>query len=160
MTRDVTVIVSGLHMDAARTQDRESLKKDLKKAPDGDGLQTIRTEASGNYYFRGGKHYIMYEETSEDISGTVKNTIKIDGSGIVEIKKSGAAAVTMVFQEGNVSRARYRNAFGEFLLEIYTEFLEVTKDEQEIRVRICYRLEAGGAPVSDCEVCIHIISQM
>ena len=58
MTKDVIVNISGLHME--RTEEENT------NAP-------IEVVAPATYFFRNGKHYILYEEVEESVSNVTKN---------------------------------------------------------------------------------------
>ena len=68
MTKDVLVSISGLHMD----MDAQI------PGPDEDDVIEVVTPAT--YYYRNGKHYIIYDEIVEGVSDTIKNKIKISGT--------------------------------------------------------------------------------
>ena len=57
MTKDILINISGLQMDV-------------------DPNDPIEMMTTGAYYLRNGKHYILYDELSED-NEIVKNVIKI-----------------------------------------------------------------------------------
>ena len=70
------------------------------------GLENISEEESeaievvtpANYYCKNGKHYILYDEVTEGISGVTKNKIKISGEDSLEIMKSGISNAHMIFE--------------------------------------------------------------
>ena len=49
MTKDVLVSISGLHTDVMQETEEEN--------------EAIEVVNPANYYFRNGKHYIVYDET-------------------------------------------------------------------------------------------------
>ena len=69
MTKEVLVSISGKHIDIMDDPARGYEVGD-------DGIEVV-TPAS--YYWRNGKHYILYDEVMEGIPGVVKNKIKITG---------------------------------------------------------------------------------
>ena len=77
MTKDVLVSISGLHMDMNA------------EIPGPDAEDVIEVVTPATYYEKNGKHYILYDEVVEGVSGTIKNKIKISGTDSVEIMKSG-----------------------------------------------------------------------
>ena len=76
MTRDVLISISG-------SQSSES---------DQDEIEMVTT---GNYFFKEGKHYILYEEIA-DKGDVIKNTIKVTKDSMEMIKR-GSASLHMVF---------------------------------------------------------------
>ena len=67
MTRDVIVRISGLHQDA------------MEDLPDEENVP-IEVMSPGSYYWRNGKHYVIYDEVTEGIPGVTQNEIKITGA--------------------------------------------------------------------------------
>ena len=72
MTKDVLVSISGKHIGIVSQSDEviEAV------GTDDDEIEVV-TPAS--YYCRNGKHYIIYDEVMEGMSGSIKNKIKISG---------------------------------------------------------------------------------
>lgn len=66
MTQDVLLTISGLH-DMAFADPEENEENE----PIGGN------DHSNNYYWKNGKHYILYDEVMEGIPGVVKNKIKM-----------------------------------------------------------------------------------
>ena len=67
----------------------------VQKTPDGEE-NTISTESQGRYIFRGGKHYVLYEEKGLDESGKVTATLKFDENKLT-LLRHGAVEQTMEF---------------------------------------------------------------
>lgn len=57
--------------------------------PGPDTEDVIEVVTPATYYEKNEKHYILYDEVVEGVSGTIKNKIKISGTDSVEIMKSG-----------------------------------------------------------------------
>ena len=68
MTKDVIVSISGLQMDA-------------------DQAMPLEVITVGSYYYKNGKHYILFDEMSEDGQEQTRNTIKITDNRVDVIKK-------------------------------------------------------------------------
>ena len=79
MTKDVLITICGI------------------QKRDGETDEPIETVTPGEYYFRNGKHYILYEEVQEGIAEVTKCMIKI-GDDSVDLSKKGASGVHMLFQ--------------------------------------------------------------
>ena len=56
MTKDVLVSISGLHLDMV-----ENISEEESEA--------IEVVTPANYYCKNGKHYILYDEVTDGISG-------------------------------------------------------------------------------------------
>lgn len=107
MTKDVIVSISGLHMDMVANAFRE----------EEDAIEVV-TPAS--YYWRNGKHYILYDEVLEGMGGTIRNKIKITGTDSLEIMKTGASNTHMVFEKNKKNLTYYRTPYGQLLVGLNT----------------------------------------
>ena len=72
MTKDVLVSVRGAHIADGETNNLEVI-------------------TAGSYYFKNGKHYIIYDEILEGEEGSIRNTIKANADS-VDMIKGGAGA--------------------------------------------------------------------
>ena len=68
MTKDVLITISGI------------------QTIDGEVNDPIETVTPGEYYFRNGKHYILYDEVQEGVPGVTKCMIKI-GEDAVDVSE-------------------------------------------------------------------------
>ena len=89
MTKDVLITISGI------------------QTIDGEVNDPIETVTPGEYYFRNGKHYILYDEVQEGVPGVTKCMIKI-GEDAVDLSKKGNAGVHMSFQKDKKTRTSYQ----------------------------------------------------
>ena len=138
MTKDVIVSISGLQADI----DREN------------PLEVITT---GSYYFKNGKHYVLFDELLDDSSVPTQNTIKISDHRVDVIKK-GEQNVHMVFEPDMKNVTCYETPFGSMMLGINTLDIRREDDPLHIRTSIDYALELNEAHVSDCLLQIEIKS--
>lgn len=135
MTKDVLVSVAGIQFEI-------------------DEEEVIEVITSGNYYFKNGKHYVLYEERDEQ-QGVTKNRIKIEQNR-VEMKKTGAITTNMIFEDGKENITYYNTGFGTLLVQTKTNSIEVLEREDFIHVKILYSMDVNYAHVSDCSVEIKV----
>ncbi|MCI8834300.1 MAG: DUF1934 domain-containing protein [Ruminococcus sp.] len=146
MTRDVIVRISGLHQDA------------MEDLPDEENVP-IEVMSPGSYYWRNGKHYVIYDEVTEGIPGVTKNEIKITGDNSLEIIKRGAANSHMIFEKNKKSQTYYQTPYGQMLVGIHTRDMEVNVSEQKIDVSVDYELDVNYEPLADCKIRMNILSR-
>lgn len=139
MTKDVLVSISGAHM---------------LDSEEGD----ISVITAGTYYFKNGKHYILYEELVGDVDGVTRNTLKIDGSRI-EMIKGGAARSHMVFEQGKTDVSCYATPFGQMMVSVTTGKIKIRELPDQLKVGIDYMLEINYEKMSDCHIEIEISSK-
>lgn len=139
MTKDVLVTISGLQF----------------AAEDNDSLELI---TSGTYYKKNGKHYILYDEVMEGFDGVTKNTIKV-ADNFMDITKKGVANVHMMFEKNKKNVTYYYTPFGSLLIGIDAKKVEVEESENEINVKVDYKLEMNYEHLADCNITMNIKSK-
>ena len=140
MTKDVLVSISGLHMD----MDAQI------PGPDEDDVIEVVTPAT--YYYRNGKHYIIYDEIVEGVSDTIKNKIKISGTDSLEIMKSGLSNTHMIFEKNKKNLTYYKTLYGQMLVGLNTRNMEIEVSDETIKVRVDYELDVNHEPLANCKI--------
>lgn len=139
MTKDVLVSVTGSHQ-----VDREA-----------DDISII---TAGTYYFKNGKHYVVYGEHIEGVSEPIRSTIKACAD-CVEMLKSGEARTHMVFERKKTNRTCYATPYGQMMIGVTTDALEIAESEDRIHIKLDYALEVNYQKASRCHVEIEICSR-
>lgn len=142
MTQDVLVTISGLHL--------------AEEMEPGEPIEVI---TPAKYYYKNGKHYIIYDEMMEGFSEPVKNKVKITGDSSLEIIKSGLTTAHMVFENGKSHVTYYETPFGKMHTEMHTRHLEIKVKEEELDIDVDYRLDVNGEPAADCRIIMNIKSK-
>ena len=133
MTKEVELMIKGVQKYADHVDD------------------DLQTHAKGEYYYRNGSHYILYEEHNEGFSETTKSMLKLK-DGVLEMTRKGLVNTSMVFAQGKETVSTYKTPFGEMLLGIRTKELWVTTAEDQIHIKVEYALEAEGRHMAECEI--------
>lgn len=136
MTKDVLVAIAGLQYAI-------------------DSEEPIEVITAGQYFYKNEKHYVLYDEILDEMNEICKNRIKI-GSDIVEILKTGASNVHMVFELGKKNLTYYNTPFGNLLIGIDTTKIACSETEEAIELSIEYGLEVNYSYVSDCSITVKI----
>ncbi|ROR25751.1 uncharacterized beta-barrel protein YwiB (DUF1934 family) [Mobilisporobacter senegalensis] len=139
MTKDVLVSISGLQFEI-------------------DEDEAVEVITAGEYFNRNGKHFVLFEELSEEDRGVTKNTIKISDKQ-VDIMKKGVNNVHMVFEENKQNMTYYNTPFGDLMIQINTTSLSVKEEENEMLVQIKYDLNVNYSYVSECLIQIKVKSK-
>lgn len=137
MTKDIILTISGLHDNEGETD-----------AP-------IETMTPGQYFFKNGKHYVVYDEVLEGLEGSMKSTIKFSEKE-VELIRNGAATARMVFQPGKENQIIYQTPMGPLSISLYTEEIHTKIEEEKIYLKIDYSLKTEGTVVSESLVQIEV----
>lgn len=138
MNKEVIINISGLQLDAGTEE-------------------PIKLMTTGDYYLKNGKHYVIYDELTDD-SQVVKNRLKISPK-IVEVTKKGASSSHMVFERGKENLTYYDTPFGSLLLGINTSKIDLEEKEDSMALHIDYGLSINSDHVSDCSIDVSIASK-
>jgi len=149
MTKDVLISISGLHTETWNDKAYEAM------AYEEDGAIEVVTPA--NYYWKNGKHYVLYDEVVEGMAGTIKNKIKITGNERIEIMKTGLSNAHMVFEKDKKNLTYYEMPLGQILVSVNTRKMEVDVTEHNIDVMVEYELDVNHEPLADCQIRMNIV---
>ena len=114
---------------------------------------TFEVMVPGEYFFRGGKHYLRYEEEMEGFSEPVRNLIKMDSEGM-DVKKSGLIFSDMHFFPGESRSGPYKTPLGIIRMEFHTTAYLFELEEDHLLAQASYGLSMDNAHVADCTVMI------
>ena len=142
MTKDVLVTVAGLQLEI-------------------DAQEVVEVINRGEYYFRNGKHYIIYDEFIEDESGNgiqTKCILKLNKNKVEMIRK-GETQTNLIFDLGKSCQTFYYKPFGNLTLGVTKNSIEVKETQDQITARLLYSLDINYQYVSDCELKIEVKGQ-
>ena len=130
------------------------------------GLQMMETSGddrqeqivSGEYYYRAGKHYLLYEEREEGTNETTACRIKCS-SDRMEVTRKGTVCTTLVFEPGRQHRNAYHTPYGTLELGTDTTRLCLTEKEELIEVEAEYALAMDGERVSQNKIHITVTNK-
>ena len=125
---------------------------------DGETNEPVEIVTAGDYYFRNGKHYVLYDEVIEGTSGHIQNTVKI-GPESLEVMKKGLSNVHMVFEKNKKNLACYDTPFGSMMVGIQTGHVEVQETEDNIDIQVKYALDINDEFLADCHIRMNIKSK-
>lgn len=138
MTKDVLITVSGLQFE---TQEDEA----------------VEVISRGEYYFRNGKHFLVYDEPVGDEDENSQCVIKISGRA-VEVSKKGAINVHMLFEKDVSNMTYYTTPLGDMLIEITTHEIVWEEKEDSMYLKLTYALEMNYQHISECELTVQVDS--
>jgi len=136
MTKEVLLTITGLQFD-------------------GESEQKYSDTFPGEYYERGGKRYVVYDEIMEGFTESTGNIIKFTEKE-VEVTKKGVVNTQMLFVENKLNRASYKTPYGELIMGTNTSGIRFLETEERIRVDVEYELELNYEHQADCRISIDI----
>ena len=119
------------------------------------GEEPVELVTHGEYYVRGDKHYILYEEVS-DIDRGEKDTkciIKLTEK-TVELTMRGGTDVHLFFEEGRYHISDYAMAMGSLQLGVMTNKVSVKPAENGLVAEVIYTVELNHNLINECHMVI------
>ena len=144
MKKEVLLSIRGMHTDMLLNNGEEE-------------DEAIEVLVPAVYFFKNGKHYILYDEVAEGMQGVTKNKIKINGEQSLEIMKTGIVNAHMVFEKDKQMQTCYGTPYGQMLVSTYTTGLDLKESEDEIAMKVEYELTVNYQPVAECEIFMKVI---
>lgn len=117
--------------------------------------EAVEVVTAGDYYKRNGKHYILYEEAVEGMSGHISNTVKI-GENSMEVMKRGLTNTRMVFEKGKRHISAYQTPYGSVEIGIMGKDIEVKETEERIDIRAEYLLDVNEERLAECTIQMNV----
>ncbi len=144
MTRDVLLKISGLQFTADNDESNEP--------------EPVEIIAPGEYYFKNGKHYILYDEFMEGIDTATRNELKLHQDSF-EIIRRGGTNVHMVFEKDKKNMTCYTTPFGSMMMGIDARNISIEESEAEIHAQIEYALDVNYEHLADCTIDLYVQSK-
>ncbi len=135
MNKDVLISIKGLHFDVSNNS---------------DNVEVIQ---AGQYYKRGGMHYLVYDEPMEGSDQVIRNLLKFNETSLSVIKK-GPFAATMLFEEASKNMTNYSTPFGSVIVGLDTHNVSLSDDNDELKLNVNYSLDINYEFMADCNISI------
>lgn len=115
----------------------------------------IKFMSEGQYYYKDGTGYILYNEMdSRGMEGT-KTLLKI-ADNTVRLVRKGKVAHEQFFSYGEKSDSNYRTPFGDIKITVYTKKLAIDKGLISSSIHIIYDMSIDDAWQSNNELHVEI----
>lgn len=131
MTKDVLITISGMQFD-------------IEEEP-------VELVTVGTYYWKNGKHYVLYDEQTEDNGQVTKNIVKFY-DGHFEMTKKGGNNSFLLFDRDKKTSTVYQTVAGPIQIDAVTRNLSIEETEDELLVNVKYALDINYNFISECEV--------
>lgn len=123
--------------------------------PQDEPLELI---TAGEYFFRNGTHYVLYDEMMEGFTEPAHNMMKVR-PGMMEVRKKGVVNVNMIFEKDKKNIAYYQTPMGTIEMDISATRVMTKENEKSIEIQAEYALGMNGSAVADCVMQIRVTSQ-
>lgn len=149
MTKDVLLSISGLQYIQSEP---------LKQEKDQEQNQPIEIITPATYYYKNGKHYVLYDEIAEGEQETTKNTLQFC-EDYLSVTKRGNANVHMVIEKEKKNVTYYYTPVGNIHISLDGETVTVEEKENMIQLHANYGLDINYERVADCHINIQVQSK-
>ncbi len=140
MKQDVLVTIAGIHLS--------------------DGVpEEVEMITTGDYYWKNGKHYILFDEILEEGGYAVKTTVRIQPDSLDIMRRGAGMDSRMVFERNKRDLSRYQTPIGELMVGIQTNQITMVEEEDLLRAEVEYSLEVNFEHVSDCNIAVTVQSR-
>lgn len=130
MTKEVMIAIRGLQVLTEAEEDR------------------IEVIFPGEYRYRNGKHYLVFEEAIEGVEQASLSTIKISDH-TMELIRKGPVGTRMMFEEGRKHVSSYQTPFGSMKAGVLANRIRLLEQEDRLEVDVTYLLDLDGQFISE-----------
>ncbi len=138
MEKDVLLTISGL----------QELGGDSEDEP-------IEVVTSASYFYKNGKHYVLYDEVQEGESSVSRNTIQFTDR-YISVTKHGAENVHMVIESEKQNVTYYHTPVGMMHISLDGKNVTVSEKKDSIKVEARYGLDINYEHIANCTLQIGI----
>lgn len=110
--------------------------KSIQNSPDGELIQNTGPFC-GQYFYKDGFHYCLYEEILEGVDHPVKSRIKFS-SDVVTLHKSGDVNFDATYEIGKDYLCNYHTMFGPICMKIRTNHISVRETDNRLTLSLQY----------------------
>ncbi len=121
---------------------------------DGDN-DAIELETTGRFAFRGGKYYIVYDESPATGFSDTTTTIKAAPKNVT-VMRHGKASMKMEYIEGERRLCMYPTPYGNIAVEVQTTKIDFDLNEGGGTLKVDYLLDRDNINFSKNSLCIKV----
>lgn len=125
----------------------------LQYAESEHGAEDVQVIAPGEYYFKNGSHYLMYDEVGDTPEENYKNIIKFKPE-YIEVTKKGPYNTKLVFETNKKTLSQYETPMGIMFIGISTKSVELSENEESIELTAKYAMDINNNFIADCSVSV------
>ncbi len=124
-------------------------------ASGGDEIEII---TPAQYYFKNGKHYVMYDEVGENKNELTKNTLKFYDK-YLSVTKTGYTNVQMIIEQGRENITSYQTPMGALQVALSGRNVSIDETDDNIEILAKYGLAINFEHVADCTISMSVQSK-
>lgn len=118
---------------------------------DGESMEPVETVSAGDYYYRNGSHYLLFDETTEGFDEATHTMMKFNDSRLL-VHKRGLINVEMIFEKEKKTSSFYDTPMGRLEIGLAATNFVLKESMEQIDYQVDYALSIGGEFIADCQV--------
>ena len=107
----------------------------------------------GQYYKRGGNHYLIYDEPLEGSELVNHNILKFNDMSL-SVTKKGPVTASMLFEESSKNLTNYSTPFGSIVVGLDTRNIALSDTDDVLKLDVNYSLDINYEFLADCNISI------
>ena len=147
MTKEVLISVKALHLEGDELL--------TAQVPESEAIETI---TAGEYFYKNGKHFIIYDEVIQGADRITKNTVKFSDEEVVLTRRVGIN-VQMIFDLKRRTVSNYETPLGNIVIGVITDYISVSESDNKITLTIDYKMDSNFEMISKSSLTIEITPQ-
>ncbi len=120
-----------------------------------EGQDALETISPASYYKRNGHHYLVFDEITEGADQPTHNIMKFN-EDLLDLSKSGLINVHMIFEEDKTNLTCYNTPYGDVMIGIDTDNIELSEETDHITLQVSYDLEANYEFLASCKITLDV----
>ncbi len=117
----------------------------------GDEPEPVEVITPGQYYYKNGHHYLMFEDITDNPMERTSSIMKFRPA-YLEIKKKGFVDTRMVFEENKKTLSLYETPFGVMNISVSATSIRLREENEEIELTADYALDINNSYMADCTI--------
>lgn len=130
----------------------------LQFAQSEKGVEDVEVIAPGEYYFKNGSHYLMYDDVGDTPDEKYKNIIKFKPE-YMEVTKKGPYNSKLVFETNKKTLSQYETPMGLMYIGISTKSIRLAEKPDEIALTANYAMDINNNFIADYSVSLKAMSK-
>ena len=120
-----------------------------------DGNEPVEVITPAKYYFKNGKHYLLYDEADPEERTFTHTTLKIRDD-YLSVSRRGDNQSLLQIESDKRNVTYYASPFGSLHILLDGKSVVVDESESQISVKAHYGLEINYEHIADCELLIRV----
>lgn len=117
--------------------------------------EPVEVITPAEYYFKNGKHFLLYDEADPEDRSVTRTTLKI-ADDYMSVSHQGDTQAYLRIEGKKRNATYYATPFGSLHIVLDGRGVDVEASDHLITAQACYGLEINYEHVADCEVRIRI----